>query len=53
MAALMFDANTSAEQRGMLIGALVAFMSAVVGYFFGSSASSRQKDTTIAEQARR
>jgi hypothetical protein len=46
----------SAEQRddytkglvNILVGALTAGYSTVLGYYFGSSAGSRQKDTTIA-----
>jgi lysozyme len=50
---LLAAESTTAEQRGMLIGALVATISAVVSYFFGSSASSRQKDATLASELAR
>ena len=47
MWALIRDPATPPDQRGMLIGAIVATLSAVVSYFFGSSASSRSKDAAL------
>ena len=44
--------EVSAEQRAMILGALIASFTTVVGYFFGSSSGSRQKDVAI-EQATR
>lgn len=40
-------------QKGLILGALLAAFATVVGFWFGSSASSAKKDSTIAEQARR
>ena len=50
---VLFHDGTTPEQKGMLVGALVAFLSSVVSFWFGSSAQSRSKDRTIEEQARR
>jgi len=47
---LIHDAKTTAEQRGMLIGALVALIGSPVAFFFGSSVSSRAKDTALVDQ---
>ena len=47
---LIHDAKTTAEQRGMLIGALVALIGSPVAYFFGSSVSSRAKDSALVDQ---
>lgn len=40
-------------QKGLVLGALLAAFTSAVGYWFGSSASGRLKDQTIADQARR
>jgi len=40
-------------QKGMILGALIAAFGQAIGFWFGSSASNRQKDATIAEQAKR
>jgi muramidase (phage lysozyme) len=40
-------------QKGLVLGALIAAFGQAIGYWFGSSASSKQKDATIAEQAKR
>ena len=50
---LMSSPQLDPGQKGLILGALIASFTTVVGYFFGSSATSRQKDVTIAEQARR
>ena len=50
---LMSSPQLDPGQKGLILGALIASFTTVVGYFFGSSATSRQKDQTIAEQARR
>lgn len=47
---LLTDPNTNAEQRGMLIGAVVALMGSVVAFFFGSSVSSRAKDNVLVSE---
>jgi muramidase (phage lysozyme) len=47
---LIRDPATPPDQRGMLIGAIVATISAVVAYFFGSSASSRSKDAALVRE---
>ena len=41
--------NDSAN-RSIIIGAIIASFSGVVGYYFGSSDSSQKKDATIASQ---
>lgn len=50
---LMSSQQLEPGQKGLILGALIASFTTVVGYFFGSSATSRQKDATIADQARR
>jgi muramidase (phage lysozyme) len=45
--------NVSGEQKGMILGALLAAFSSVLSYFFGSSASSRAKDAALSDAARR
>jgi hypothetical protein len=50
---LMSSPQLDPGQKGLILGALIASFTTVVGYFFGSSATSRQKDATIAEQAKR
>jgi hypothetical protein len=40
-------------QKGLILGALLAAFTSAVGYWFGSSATSRAKDVTIQEQAAR
>jgi lysozyme len=50
MWALIRDPSTPPDQRGMLIGAIVATISSVVAYFFGSSASSRSKDAALVRE---
>ena len=40
-------------QKGLILGALIAAFGQAIGFWFGSSASSKQKDATIAEQAKR
>jgi lysozyme len=47
---LLHNPETTAEQRGMLIGAVVAIMGSVVSFFFGSSVSSRTKDNAIVRE---
>lgn len=49
---ILQDPSTSAEQRGMLIGAMITAAMAVISYFFGSSASSRSKDTALSDAVR-
>lgn len=50
---LMSSPQLDPGQKGLILGALIASFTTVVGYFFGSSASSRVKDQTISEQARK
>lgn len=45
--------STDLQTRGMIIGALIGFVSQVLSYFFGSSASSRGKDQALADAAQR
>jgi len=40
-------------QKGLILGALLTAFATVVGFWFGGSASGRQKDQTIADQAKR
>jgi lysozyme len=47
---LIHDPATTPEQRGMLIGALVALIGSPVAFFFGSSVSSRAKDSALVDQ---
>jgi lysozyme len=47
---LIRDPLTSGEQRGMLIGAIVAIIGSVVAFFFGSSVSSRAKDSALVNE---
>jgi len=49
---LMAD-DTDSQTKGLIIGALITACSSVLAYFFGSTASSRMKDQTISEQAKR
>ena len=44
---------TDLQTRGMIIGALIGFVAQVLGYFFGSSASSRSKDAALERAAGR
>lgn len=37
--------------RSIIIGAIIASFAGVVGYYFGSSESSQNKDATIANQS--
>lgn len=46
----MHSDTVTSEQKAMILGALIASFTTVVGYFFGSSASSRAKDVTLAER---
>jgi hypothetical protein len=50
---VLFHSDTDSQTKGMIVGAIIAFITQVLSYFVGSSASSKQKDATIAEQARR
>lgn len=50
MWALIRDPATTAEQRGMLIGALVSMISIPLAFFFGSSVSSRSKDAAMVSE---
>lgn len=45
--------STDLQTRGMIIGAMIGFIAQVLGYFFGSSASSRGKDQALEEAAKR
>jgi hypothetical protein len=50
---VLFHGDTDSQTKGMIVGAIIAFITQVLSYFVGSSASSKQKDATIAEQAKR
>lgn len=50
---VIFDISTTAETKGNVIGAFIAVITLVAGFFFGSSVSSRQKDDTIQQASRR
>lgn len=50
MWALIRDPLTTPEQRGMLIGAIVALIGTPVAFFFGSSVSSRSKDSALVNE---
>jgi muramidase (phage lysozyme) len=50
---LMSSPQLDPGQKGLILGALLSVFSSTAAYWFGSSASSRIKDTTIADQARR
>ena len=50
---VLFHSDTDSQTKGMIVGAIIAFITQVLSYFVGSSASSKQKDATIAEQAKR
>jgi hypothetical protein len=45
--------GTDLQTRGMIIGALIGFVSQVLSCFFSSSASSRGKDQALADAAQR
>jgi len=47
---MLMSPDTTGEQRGMLLGAVVALISAVVSYWFGSSVSSRAKDNALVSE---
>lgn len=49
---VLISAETPAEQKGMIVGAIVSSVSLVLSYFFGSSASSRSKDQALIERQR-
>ena len=50
---LLFKEDVDAQTKGMIIGALIAFITQILSFFFGSSQSSRSKDQQIIESARR
>ena len=50
---LMSSPQLDPGQKGLILGALLSVFSSTAAYWFGSSAQSRIKDQTIAEQARR
>lgn len=45
--------GTDLQTRGMIIGAMIAAVTQVLGYFFGSSASSRSKDQALVDVVER
>jgi hypothetical protein len=45
--------GTDLQTRGMIIGAMIAAVTQVLGYFFGSSASSRTKDQALVNAVER
>jgi hypothetical protein len=45
--------QTDLQTKGMIIGALIAAVTQVLGYFFGSSASSRSKDQALVDVVER
>jgi len=47
---LLQDPATPPEQKGMVLGAIIATIGAPVAFFFGSSASSRAKDQALIER---
>jgi muramidase (phage lysozyme) len=50
MWALIRDPLTTPEQRGMLIGAIVSIVTVPLAFFFGSSVSSRAKDSALVNE---
>jgi lysozyme len=48
---LLMDPDASPEQKGMILGAVIASISAVISFYFGSSASSRQSGQAMARIA--
>ena len=50
---LMSSPQLDPGQKGLILGALLSVFSSTAAYWFGSSASSRIKDQTISEQAKR
>ena len=50
---LMSSPQLDPGQKGLILGALLSVFSSTAAYWFGSSASSRIKDQTISEQARK
>jgi hypothetical protein len=47
---LLQDPATPPEQKGMVLGAIIATIGAPVAFFFGSSASSRAKDQALIDR---
>ncbi len=52
MAQAYFAEGTDQQTKGMIIGAVIAGVTMVLQFFFGSSASSRTKDEALARQSR-
>ena len=50
LARVLFHDATDLQTKGMIIGALIAFITQIISFFFGSSQSSRAKDAAMAEQ---
>ena len=50
---LMSSPQLDPGQKGLILGALLSVFSSTAAYWFGSSATSRLKDQTINEQAKR
>ena len=50
---LMDSPQLDPGQKGLILGALLTAFTTTVGFWFGSSASSRSKDRTIEDQAKR
>ena len=50
---MLQEDSTDLQTKGMIIGAVIAFITQILSYFFGSSASSRNKDQALADAAKR
>lgn len=50
---VLMDAATPPEQKGMILGAMVASVTTVVAYFFGSSAGSKRAGDAVRQIAER
>lgn len=47
------DPSTDAQTKGMIIGGIIASVTSVLSFFFGSSASSRSKDAALTSAVQR
>jgi hypothetical protein len=49
---MMYNPNLDPGQKGLILGALIASFTTVVGFYFGSSASGRASGQTISDIAK-